>query len=64
MLSSSGKRMELEDMLSEISQTQKDKKYMFFLIQKVFFFNLIAEAGLGTLRKGEGKQMEVGRKNF
>lgn len=27
------------------------------------FFYLIAEAGLGTLRKDEGRQMEVGRKN-
>lgn len=59
------KCMELEDtMLSEISQTEKDKKHMFFLMQgdekKCCY--LLTEAGLGILRKGEGKQMEIGGK--
>lgn len=61
------KCMELEDtMLSDISQTEKDKKHMFFLMQgdKKKCCYLLTEAGLGILRKGEGKQMEIGEKKL
>lgn len=54
--------MELEDtVLSEINQAEKDKK-MQGDEKKCFY--LLTEARLGILRKGKGKQMEVGGKKL